>query len=80
MRYLTGLVLSLAVIAATAEVSAAGLKDAKKAGNSPDLHCLAQNIYFEARGEPMIGKVAVGHVVLNRAADHHENWQRWRFL
>ena len=39
MRYLTGLVLSLAVIAATAEVSAAGLKDAKKAGNSPDLHC-----------------------------------------
>jgi spore germination cell wall hydrolase CwlJ-like protein len=34
-----------------------------------DLHCLAQNIYFEARGEPLEGKLAVAHVVLNRMAD-----------
>lgn len=34
-----------------------------------DVHCLAQNIYHEARGEPMAGKLAVGHVVLNRMAD-----------
>ena len=34
-----------------------------------DVHCLAQNIYHEARGEPMVGKLAVGHVVLNRMAD-----------
>ena len=27
------------------------------------------NIYHEARGEPDAGKEAVGHVVLNRAAD-----------
>ncbi len=34
-----------------------------------DLDCLALNIYFEARGEPLDGKRAVGHVVLNRVAD-----------
>lgn len=28
--------------------------------------CLAKNIYFEAGNQPMIGKVAVSHVVLNR--------------
>lgn len=32
------------------------------------LRCLALNIYHEARGEPLEGKIAVGHVVLNRAA------------
>lgn len=30
--------------------------------------CLAENIYFEARGEPDIGKQAVAHVVLTRVA------------
>jgi spore germination cell wall hydrolase CwlJ-like protein len=34
-----------------------------------DLDCLALNIYFEARGEPLIGQRAVGHVVVNRVAD-----------
>lgn len=33
------------------------------------LHCLALNIYFEARGEPEMGRLAVGHVVLNRVND-----------
>lgn len=28
--------------------------------------CLALNIYFEARGEPLLGQIAVSHVVLNR--------------
>lgn len=32
------------------------------------LHCLALNIYFEARGEPEAGRRAVGHVVMNRVA------------
>lgn len=72
MRYLTEIILSLAVIAATADVQAKSLGEAKKSGHSPDVHCLAQNIYHEARGEPMVGKVAVAHVVLNRAAD-----RRW---
>jgi N-acetylmuramoyl-L-alanine amidase len=29
--------------------------------------CLAKNIYYEARGEPLIGRIAVAFVVLNRA-------------
>ena len=28
--------------------------------------CLAKNIYFEAGNQPLAGKVAVGHVVMNR--------------
>jgi len=28
--------------------------------------CLTQNIYFEARGEPVLGQIAVGYVTLNR--------------
>lgn len=36
---------------------------------SKGVYCLAQNIYHEARGEPMEGKLAVGHVVMNRMAD-----------
>lgn len=37
-----------------------------------DLICLAQNIYFEARGEPFKGKVAVAQVTLNRV--NHDNY------
>ena len=33
-----------------------------------DIDTLARTIYGEARGEPMLGKVAVAHVVLNRVA------------
>lgn len=32
------------------------------------IECLAKTIYFEARGEPDAGKLAVGHVVMNRVA------------
>lgn len=28
--------------------------------------CLAMNIYYEARSEPLVGQIAVAHVVLNR--------------
>ncbi len=34
-----------------------------------EIECLALNIYFEARGEPDIGKLAVAHVVMNRVED-----------
>lgn len=33
-----------------------------------DLTCLAGNIYFEARGEPMAGQYAVAEVTMNRVA------------
>lgn len=31
-----------------------------------ELNCLAKNIYFESRGEPFHGKVAVAQVTINR--------------
>jgi len=31
-----------------------------------DLYCLALNVYFEARGEPLEGQYAVSEVVMNR--------------
>jgi hypothetical protein len=34
---------------------------------SRDMRCLAQAIYFESRGEPLDGQLAVGRVVVNRA-------------
>jgi len=36
---------------------------------SKQYRCLAQAVYFEARGEPDAGKHAVAHVVLNRLRD-----------
>ena len=38
------------------------------AAPASEIECLALNIYFEARGEPEAGQLAVGHVVMNRVA------------
>jgi len=37
--------------------------------NQPQLYCLAQNIYWEAKSEPLAGQYAVADVVLNRVND-----------
>ncbi|MFZ9611626.1 MAG: cell wall hydrolase [Methylococcales bacterium] len=42
-----------------------------KATNA-ELLCLAKNIYYEARGEPMHGKIAVAQVTLNRVTHRTE--------
>ena len=34
---------------------------------SRELECLATGIYFESKGEPLAGQLAVGHVIANRA-------------
>lgn len=36
-----------------------------------DLHCLARNVYHEARGEPVDGQYAVAEVTMNRVASKH---------
>jgi spore germination cell wall hydrolase CwlJ-like protein len=42
-------------------------REAKRAQRrESDLQCLAENIYFEARGEPLNGQYAVAEVTLNR--------------
>lgn len=56
---LIGLVVILSAVAAHRHREAA------------DLQCLALNIYHEARGEPVAGKIAVAKVTLNRAASPH---------
>ena len=38
----------------------------KASDENGDTFCLAQNIYFEAGNQPLAGKIAVAHVVLNR--------------
>jgi spore germination cell wall hydrolase CwlJ-like protein len=48
---------------------AVGSVNAREAEPSKtELDCLAKAMYFEARGEPEEGRLAVGRVVLNRAA------------
>jgi spore germination cell wall hydrolase CwlJ-like protein len=37
--------------------------------NTLDFLCLAKNIYYEARGEPITGRYAVAQVTLNRVED-----------
>lgn len=37
------------------------------AAGSRELECLATGIYFESKGEPLAGQLAVGHVIANRA-------------
>jgi len=36
---------------------------------SGDLRCLAGAVYFEARGEPLTGQLAVAQVIVNRSQD-----------
>jgi spore germination cell wall hydrolase CwlJ-like protein len=46
-------------------------RTAHQVAEKDDLTCLAQAIYYEARGESEAGQRAVGNVVLNRVADPH---------
>ena len=41
--------------------------------DTSELNCLAQNIYFEARGESMAGQIAVGLVTMNRVRSN-DTW------
>ena len=54
--------------------------------SSEEMHCLQQNIYFEARGESVLGQRAVAWVTLNRMdSDRYPNticevvWQDRQF-
>ena len=50
---------------------------ALNSGYGPELdkkhvECMAKNIYYEARSEPIEGQIAVAHVTMNRVA--HSEW------
>ena len=57
----------------TAEAKSIIFQEVNEAGipnyMHPEMMCLAENIYFEGRAEPMMGKIAIGHVVMNRIED-----------
>ena len=62
-----------AVAAEPAVASGADLSDmvASLRGSDPggrELECLATGIYFESKGEPLAGQLAVGQVIANRAS------------
>jgi N-acetylmuramoyl-L-alanine amidase len=48
--------------------------EARARQRAEDLECLAENVYFEARGEPLAGQYAVAEVTLNRT--HARNFPR----
>lgn len=58
--------------AALAVLTLAVMAQAAYAGSPSfrQIRCLAQNVYFEARGESLLGQRGVAHVVMNRADDH----------
>ncbi len=53
-------VLSLPVTAQAGHTGSASFRQVR---------CLAQNVYFEARGESLLGQLGVAHVVMNRVED-----------
>ena len=46
-----------------------GMVDADTA-LTEEMHCLAGAVYFEARGEPLAGQLAVAQVIINRSEDN----------
>lgn len=48
-----------------------GMRAKETRQRDADLRCLAENVYFEARGEPLRGQYAVAEVTLNRVASPH---------
>jgi spore germination cell wall hydrolase CwlJ-like protein len=67
-RAQTGLLPHLGVEAASGTGAAAMVREALLADGTVqrEFECLARNVYFEARGEPLTGKYAVASVTLNR--------------
>jgi N-acetylmuramoyl-L-alanine amidase len=59
-------VLGAALYAASAQKDES--RDKEKAFHARNLECLARNVYFEARGEPLAGQYAVAEVTMNRKA------------
>ena len=74
MNYLTIATFIVSMLMSPAFAAASTFQDPKidelyTQDNRPELYCLAQNIYFEAKSEPLAGQYAVADVVLNRVQD-----------
>lgn len=75
LRVLWSAILTLTVLGTAGSPAPAFAFNSKSVGSylagENALSCLALTIYFEARGEPLDGKLAVGHVVMNRTGDEN---------
>jgi N-acetylmuramoyl-L-alanine amidase len=65
-RHLIGLLAAAAAVAALFASPGTSLAASANAYDDREIGCLALTIYHEARGESERGKLAVGHVVVNR--------------
>ena len=67
MKMLKLKLLCAVAVTATLGILAGGKSHASESAvDAQELRCLAKNIYYEARGEPLRGKIAVAQVTLNR--------------
>jgi len=90
VKFVAGTVNTTAIVA-IAVVAGFSIRDAEaqerlQVITTDDLHCLQQNIYFEARNQSVIGQVAVAWVTMNRMEDSRYPdticevvWQRKQF-
>ena len=54
-----------------ARIAAVQQEESNVRQRATDLQCLAENVYFEARGEPLAGQYAVAEVTVNRTHARH---------
>ena len=64
--FLAGMVAALGFALYTAVVYQAERRHQVREFHQQSIHCLARNVYFEARGEPLAGQYAVAEVTMNR--------------
>jgi spore germination cell wall hydrolase CwlJ-like protein len=60
------IIIALVMLVTTSAANAKGLYTAEE---QPEMWCMAQNIYYEARGSNRADRIAVADVVLNRVND-----------
>lgn len=61
---------SVTIFLANVLTASPGYAQSTSVNKQKELRCLAQNIYFEAQGEPAGGQLAVALVTMNRVKSH----------
>ena len=59
----------LTIVRSPSEWNSSKLRSLPVPKSNKQMSCLAEALYFEARGEPIKGQLAVGEVILNRVED-----------
>ena len=67
-KFLTALLVCIAFVSTTQAGQTKGLFTAEE---RPEMWCLAQNVYYEARGSNLADRMAVADVVLNRVSHNY---------